>query len=212
MGHDAVTELRKTCERCTDQTLRTAADDLMKKLVGGGDVGHIKLSSNPPGARITIDGQAIGVTPLDWDMPPGKHTIQMDKAGLTPASRDIVVSSNKSDAVGMVLVPIAAPPPITDTGHTSSLPAWAPIGITAVGGAAIVTGIVLIAADQDPNSKFTSQHQYFNSAPEGVALAIGGVVAAGVGGYLLWRSTSTTSTPVAAFTGDSAYIGWLGRF
>src|SRR4051812_16614476 len=72
-GHDAITE-RKTCQHCTDQAMRTTADEIMKKLVGGGAVGHVKLKSVPPGARITIDGQPIGVTPLDWDLPPGKHT------------------------------------------------------------------------------------------------------------------------------------------
>src|SRR5689334_11631390 len=34
-GKDA-TSLTKVCQRCTDQLLRTTADDLMKKLLGGG--------------------------------------------------------------------------------------------------------------------------------------------------------------------------------
>ena len=79
-GHAAVAE-RRTCEHCTDQSLRTTADDIMKKLAGSGvgELGHVGIRSTPPGARISIDGQAIGVTPLDWDLAAGKHTILLDK-------------------------------------------------------------------------------------------------------------------------------------
>ena len=40
-----------------------------------------------------------------------------------------------------------------------------------------------------------------------------GVALGAVGAYLLWfRSPWTVSTPVASFTSDTAYVGWLGRF
>ncbi|HET9622648.1 MAG TPA: PEGA domain-containing protein [Kofleriaceae bacterium] len=206
-GHAAVAE-RKTCERCVDQTLRTTADEIMKKLVGGGDVGHVKLSSNPPGARIVIDGQAIGVTPLDWDLPPGPHKIQMDKAGLKTVSRDITVASNKSDAVGMVLLPAGAPGSDPASDQPSRL---LPITALAAGGALILTGAILIAVDQDPDPK--GDRTYRDSAPAGAALLAGGVVVGAIGTYLMWfRSPKASSTPVAAVTGDSAYVGWAGRF
>lgn len=199
---------RKTCERCTDQTLRVATDDVMKRLVGGGDTGHVKLSSNPPGARISIDGQAIGVTPLDWDLPPGQHIIQMDKAGLKPASRAITVASNKIDAVGLVLLPLAGP----GSGDASdSKPSkLLPLGALVAGGALIVTGGILIAVDQDPGPN--SPYKIHNTAPLGVGLLVGGVVVGAVGTYLMWFRSPHTSTPVAAATSDSAYVGWAGTF
>lgn len=203
-GHDAIGE-RKTCQRCTDQLLRTTADEIMKKLVGGGDLGHVKLKSIPSGARISIDGQAIGVTPLDWDLPPGKHTILMDKAGLQPVSRSIAVVSDRTEALTMQLAASGA----NDDG--SKLPRFVPIGLLAAGGALLVTGAVMIAIDEDPS--IDGGKTYRNTGPAGVGLAIGGAVVGGVGAYLLWsRSPRTTSTPVAAFTSDTAYIGWLGRF
>jgi len=199
-GHDAVGE-RKTCEHCTDQSLRTTADEVMKKLLIG-EVGHVKLKSTPDGAKITIDGQAIGVTPLDWDLPPGKHTIQMDKAGLQPRSRDLVIVSNKTELFAMKLTP-------GDDEQAGSGSRLIPIGLLAVGGAALVTGVVLIATNgPDPNQRY-----YRSPSPLGTGLAIGGAIAGGIGAYLLWlRSPSTTSTPVAAFTSDTAYVGWAGRF
>ncbi|TMQ25278.1 MAG: hypothetical protein E6J90_06355, partial [Deltaproteobacteria bacterium] len=63
-GHEAIAG-KQTCPHCTDQSLRTTADDLLKRLIGGSDPGHVKLKSAPPGATIIIDGKAIGVAPLD---------------------------------------------------------------------------------------------------------------------------------------------------
>jgi hypothetical protein len=203
-GHDAIGE-RQICERCTDQLLRTTADEVMKKLLGGGDVGHVKFRSTPPGARISIDGQPIGVAPLDWDLTPGKHTILMDKATLSPQTRDLVVVSNKTDLFAMKLVP----PGDDDRDQRPSR--LLPVGLLAAGGALLVTGGVMIAIDQDPSPNLGPTIR--NTGPTGVGLAIGGAVVAGVGAYLMWfRSPKTTSTPVAAFTSDTAYIGWLGRF
>jgi hypothetical protein len=205
-GHDAVAE-RKTCQRCTDQSLRTTADDIMKKLVGGGAVGHVKLKSAPPGARITIDGQAIGVTPLDWDLPSGKHTIVMDKTDRKPASRDIVVASDRTELLVMTLVPSGH----DDTGDDGQLPRFVPIGVLAAGGLLLGTGIVLIAIDEDPVP--SAPPKIYDTGTTGAMLAVGGALVGGVGAYLLWfRSPKTASTPVAAFTSDSAYVGWLGRF
>jgi hypothetical protein len=200
-GHDAVAE-RKLCERCTDQSLRTAADEVMKKLLGGGAIGHVKLTSNPPGARISIDGMAIGVTPLDWDLPVGKHTIQMDleKRGLAPVTRDIVVASERTDVVALELAPRE------QSGPSRVLP----IAVMSAGGALLITGGVLIAIDQDPLPKEPAR--IYDTAAQGVALAIGGAVVVGVGAYLWFRSSKASSAPVASVTGNTAYIGWLGRF
>jgi PEGA domain len=204
-GHDAVTQ-GKTCEHCTDQSLRTTSDEIMKKLLGGGDLGHVKLKSVPPGARITIDGQAIGVTPLDWDLPPGKHTIQMDKAGLQPQTKEIVIVSNKTELFGMKLTP-----PSEDDHDDQQPSRILPFSLLGAGGALVAAGIVMIAIDQDPSHKLGMT--YRDTAPAGVGLIAGGVVAGGIGAYLLWfHSPKSTSTPVAAFTSDTAYIGWLGRF
>jgi len=201
-SHNA-TSLTKVCQRCTDQSLRTTADDLMKKLLGGGDVGHVKFKSTPPGARITIDGQAVGVTPLDWDLPPGKHTVQMDKAGLQTQTGELVIVSNKTALFGMKLV---APGSDDQDDQPSSI---LPISLLGVGGAALVVGGVLIATNgPDPNQRY-----YRSPSPLGTGLAVGGVIAGGIGAYLLWfRAPKADSTPVATFTSDTAYIGWAGRF
>jgi hypothetical protein len=168
-------------------------------------VGHVKFKSTPPGARITIDGQVIGVTPIDWDVPPGKHTILMDKPGFEPQSRELIVESNKTELFGMKLVP---PSDGNEGGSRSRL---LPMGLLTAGGALLVTGGAMIYFDEDPSPDLGPT--IHNTGPTGVGLAIGGAVVAGAGAYLMWfRSPETSSTPVAAFTSDTAYIGWLGRF
>jgi hypothetical protein len=199
-GHD-VTSQQKDCDRCTDQLLRATIDELLKKLLGGGAVGHVKLKSSPPGARITIDGQAIGITPLDWDLPTGKHSITMDKAGLKAASRDVVVTSDKTELLVLTL-----DPPDADAGGGSGK--LLPVSVLAVGGALLAAGVVMIAIDEDPDP---NKPTYRDTGPTGIGLAIGGAAVAGVGGYLLYRS-HRQSTPVAAVSHDGAFIGWAGRF
>jgi hypothetical protein len=201
-GHDAVAE-RTICQRCNEQALRTTTDDLMRKLVGSGD-GHIKFRSNPSGARISVDGHDIGVTPLDWDIPAGKHIITMDKRGLRSASSELVVVSDHTDVLAMELVP----QPVED--HPAPPSRLAPLALLVGGGALIATGAVLIAIDQDPvPSEPATIH---NTGPAGVGLAIGGVVVGGLGAYLLWFRSPPATHPVAVVSRDSAYIGWAGRF
>jgi len=201
-GHDAVGE-KTTCQRCTDQTLRTTADQILQKLVGGGELGHVTLKSAPPGARITIDGTAIGVTPLDWDLPPGKHTVQMDKPGRKSAVRGHVVVSNKTDLVVMTLSPE------DERSEPPSRSVALPLALVIGGGAAAVAGagLIVLSPKPDPNQRY-----YTRTWPPGIAVAAGGAVVAGVGAYLLFRSPQTASTPVASLSSDGAYVGWLGRF
>jgi hypothetical protein len=201
-GHAAIGE-KTTCQRCNDQSLRTTADQVLQKLVGGGEPGHLSHKSAPNGATITIDGTAIGITPLDWDLPPGKHTIQMDKPGRKSGVRDHVVISNKTDLLVMTLAP--------DERDEQQQPSQAiPLALVIVGGAAVVTGAGLIAFSPGPSG---DSRYYYRTRPPGIGVAAGGAVVGAVGAYLLWfRSPQTASTPVASFTADTAYVGWLGRF
>jgi hypothetical protein len=200
-GHDAVAE-RKTCQRCTAQSLRITADEMMRKLVGSSD-GQVKLKSSPPGARIVIDGQAIGVTPLDWDLPRGNHTIAMDKPGFAAASRDIVVVTEQSQIVALELQPV-------EHGESGTWLRPASLALMIGGASAIVAGGVLFKIDEDPSP---SEGEFIrDTAPLGVALGAGGVVVGAVGAYLFWFRSPRTSAPVAAITSDSAYVGWHGRF
>jgi len=53
--------------------------------------GRLSLTSEPPGAEVLLDGEAVGETPLDLAVPPGRHEVQMDRALHAPWSRDVAV-------------------------------------------------------------------------------------------------------------------------
>jgi hypothetical protein len=199
-GHDVATQ-QQDCARCTDPLLRATIDDLLKKLIGGA-VGHVKLKSSPPGARIVIDGQAIGVTPLDWDLPTGTHAIAMDKAGLAPASGEVTITADKTELFILTL----EAPSSSGGGRSRALP----VATLVVGGLALAAGGVLLAIDEDPGDP--NQKTYRDTGPAGLGLAVGGAAVALAGGFWLWHASHARSAPVAAITGSSAFLGWTGRF
>jgi hypothetical protein len=171
--------------------------------------GHVKLRSTPSGAHITIDGQPIGVTPLDWDLAPGKHAISMRRDNQEAQQRAIVVRAGATELVEMS---IAAPQTsdAREERNDSFLERTFPLTAMAVGTTAVITGAVMIAIDQnDAPHASLSVH---NSAPAGAAISIGGVALAGVGAYLWFRRPAARSLPVAAVSSGGAYVGWLGKF
>lgn len=200
-GRDALTE-STTCNSCTDELLRTTADDVMKKLAPS-IVGRVKLRSNPQGAKISIDGQApIGVTPLDTELPVGKHTIRMTGDDLEPRSEEILIVRDQVTPVSLELSPKE------DAGGRPSR--VLPYSLIAGGAVLIAGGAVLVATDQDGGPGAPAN--VYDSATRGIIIGGVGVLAVAAGTYLLLRTPSAASTPVVAITSETAYVGWLGRF
>jgi hypothetical protein len=85
-----------------------------------------------------------------------------------------------------------------------------PFTAMGVGAAAIIAGSVMIAIDQDETSRAPTR--VYSSLPAGVAVTLSGVAVAGLGAYLWFRRPVASSSPVAAITADSAYLGWFARF
>ena len=50
--------------------------------------GQLQISSNPDGARVTIDGTPRGVTPLIAAVSPGSHTVQILRNGVDLDAED----------------------------------------------------------------------------------------------------------------------------
>ena len=212
-GHDAVAE-RRNCERCTDQSLRNAADDMMTALAHAGelDPGHLALRSTPPGAKVLIDGTPVGVTPLDYDLAPGNHKISVTADQHGVETRDVIVRKGETTTVDIPLKDLgdAGPP---DTGRPSHLVPGIVIVIGA-GAVAAIAGVAMTASDKaTPSPIGVQQPNYSNSSPGDYVLAGAGAVAIGVGVYLWLRANShADSAPIATVTRDGGVVGWSGRF
>jgi hypothetical protein len=85
---------------------KRAADDALaaiKKLVGG-----VTITTNEPGAAVSVDGEDVGTTPLRdpvvLDL--GRHTFRAGKAGFEPAETVLEIPGGQNTSVPLVLAPI----------------------------------------------------------------------------------------------------------
>jgi hypothetical protein len=198
-GSDAVHE-RRICERCTDVTMRDSADELMEALAAAGsNHGRVKLTSSPPGAKVTVGGKEIGRTPLDYNLPPGKHRLVFELEGRSAETRR--VSIERAETVTVDVAFGASPRPSRGLAYA-----------TLAGGAALaIAGGIMIAIDEDVPTD-PSVPEYLDTAPAGVALAAAGAAAIGVGVYLLVRKPRERSAPAVSLVSGGGVIGWTGRF
>ena len=89
---------RRGVPSTVDVTRADSARDLSLNLVR--DIykatGVISFSSEPSGARVLIDGAQIGVTPLEYRVPIGRHSWSIQLAEHAPIEGESVVSSTQA--------------------------------------------------------------------------------------------------------------------
>jgi hypothetical protein len=217
-GADGELSASRYCERCNEDALKRAVVDLSKQLLqeAAERTGRTKLAirSTPDKAWILLDGKTVGATNTARVTYPGKHTIMLRHIGYKAAVREVIAI----DGVALDVAFAMEPEPGSTGGSAShALPADHPPRLLpylalGVGGAAILTGALLIAFDEDPDPRGPQQHYYYDTAAYGVAsLAIGAVVA-GAGVYLRLRPQATSAATVTPLPGGGATASWTGRF
>ncbi|HSO32140.1 MAG TPA: hypothetical protein VLT33_06485 [Labilithrix sp.] len=175
---------------------------------------HLQESA-PPDARVTIDGAPIpaSTTPRPFELDPGDHVVQASAPSAQSSETKVVLPEGGEVTVTVILPPKVAkvvkppPPPRPEEPAPSSTVkrddtvAFVALG---AGGVLVVTGIVLLGIREGDvsdikkacaptcpsgnRSELESKHdtaQLFG--PLGVGLAVVGLAAVGVGGYLLFR-------------------------
>ena len=48
--------------------------------------GSLLVDSRPPGARVTVDGRDVGVTPVTVPVAAGEHSVRFEMAGYQPVT------------------------------------------------------------------------------------------------------------------------------
>lgn len=123
----------------------------------------------------------------------------------------LVVAPEPPDARIVAAPHAPASAPTAPVAETQPQPLLA-YGVAGAGAAALITGVILIAIDQDPPApKGEQPPTYRDTATGGFLLAVAGAAAIGAGAYLWWRG-SHPGTPIAAVTGTSGLVGWSSRF
>jgi hypothetical protein len=207
-NHDVVS-LQKMCNHCTKEALPENLDALMVDLskLFPAMTGKLKVSSTPPGLLVTMDGDALGVTPLDKEVPPGDHKLAITRDGKVLDQKDVTVTAGETATVEVHAPAEVAPPPPPPEVVVVRKSRAVPTIITAVGVAGIATGAVMIALGGPTGASA----YYMNYRTPGYFVAGGGAAVAIVGAILFLHGGSS-STPTAALTPGGATVGWAGRF
>ncbi|MBI5015760.1 MAG: PEGA domain-containing protein [Deltaproteobacteria bacterium] len=67
-------------------------------------VGLVTVTSTPPDARVDVDGQKAGLSPLEVPLESGRHTLHISKTGFKPVDLTVDVGSDERKEVPVALV------------------------------------------------------------------------------------------------------------
>jgi hypothetical protein len=157
--HDYLREVPDAKDRAT---VRASMKKIEERLAGAG-VQVLLVYSDPPGARVTLEGTDRGAAPLHLVLAPGEYTLALALEGHEPAAEKVELGAKASRSVDVVLrrapkpaaPPAAAPetrpapdlaarPPAAEPARLPTpppsdhrmLPTWVALGTAAVAAAA----------------------------------------------------------------------------
>jgi len=168
--------------------------------------GRLKLRSVPDGVTVMLDGEKIGVTPIDRELANGTHTIVLVDGGMLVGDRKVEISAGQ---VSEVTMSVERPDRDSRQRRPSRV---APVLVWIGGGLALATsGYLFYLGEQGGPNHPEDRYNYRGATPAGFAFMGAGAAAIGVGVWL-WVRGSHESAPVAAISADGGYVGWQGRF
>jgi hypothetical protein len=161
---------------------------------------HIHVETTPPGASILADGKAMGTTPADVELAPGKHILHIELAGYLPIDKDVDLTYGAKEEMKSALeakpvekpvavtppppppveTPKSTPPPPPKEAH-SKLPAFITGGLAIVAvGVGTGFGIAALAKksdfDKTPTADIADTGENFALVADmafGVAITLG---------------------------------------
>jgi hypothetical protein len=137
-------------ERCEVCGVAEVAELVARQAAALGDrlrepgpaVAELSIISEPAGARIFVDGEDAGRTPLRVSLPPGPHRVRATLPDHAPLERNVEAQRGTRETVHLRLSPVDAP--VRAPRPRTWAAGWALFGI---GTAALVPGITLLAID-----------------------------------------------------------------
>ena len=96
--------------------------------------GVVKIACNVRRAQVLLDGRAIGRTPFDGDVEPGRHTLQVVAPGKLQDTRVIEVKAGEETKLTVELRDVPPPTVEKDDSILGAWWFWAAVGATVLGG------------------------------------------------------------------------------
>jgi len=184
-------EARRECRICRHAELGTTVREAVEAAAEPLRVqtGTLAVVSTPVGATVTLDGERLGATPLQVELPAGSYEVSVRAQGYRPAKQ---VAEVVADDVARHAFELSR----GLGAHTEIQLGW---GVLGVGAAALATGLVLVAIDGSGRDTLGA----------GLGMTIGGVVfgAAGTAALLHGRSRRGGTRSLTLGPG-----GFQGRF
>ena len=185
----------------------------------------IKLSSEPAGATVTVNGEPReGVTPLELQLLPGRHTVRLELAGHETLEQEIEVKPGDPQTVALTLAaaapaepveetppPVAPPPKVAEEG--SSVVPYVLLGLAGAGAVVgTVFGVQALQAksDFDGGEKTAAKADAVDRNALVADMAFGAALTFGITGLVLLL-TDDGAKEVATSKGStvkfSPYVG-----
>jgi hypothetical protein len=181
--------------------------------------GHLHIETTPPGATVAIDGKPqTSPTPLDVDVPAGKHTLHVTGDSEEPQDKDVDVAYGSKQDVSLQLAsqkapplppaapiaeapasPPAAPPPPPPEPR-SKVPAFVTGGLAIVAaGVGTVFGVMALSDKSDFDNNPTSSKADDGENHALIAdMAFGVAITLGVTSVVLFLTNDESSEPSKA--------------
>jgi hypothetical protein len=188
---NVVVSADQVCDICgieeVGELISADAAALGKQLAVLGRPGHITIESTPPGATVRIDGKKRGVTPLELELPPGDHEMDVRLDGHFPREREISIVEGVVQSVDFDLQTI----PQKQRNRPLWISGWTGVG---VGLGMAGAGIALMAIHHRPltgkcsgaNVDSTGLCRYrYSTRTAGVTVAVVGAALVATGIVLL---------------------------
>lgn len=143
------------CEICGHEELGDRIDDLAgairrKISAAVAPPPRLRVVARPDGSVVTVDGEVVGVTPLDVAVAAGEHDVVVHKRGFITHRRRVAFVDGVVETIDAELgpVPVEAPAPAPSRRARYAAPlGWSSI---ALGLGATAGGVALVALDEQP--------------------------------------------------------------
>ena len=201
--------MRRACEDCSPDVMRGIVEEMLGLVsqVSAEKRGRVAVSSKPSGLQVMIDNEAIGITPVERDLPVGTHTIVLMSRGRKVGERTLKI---QPDVTAEITIPVKMPKDevkIIERDRPSKVLPYVVLGlgVAAIGGGAAL----YFTSEEDTGEKL----YYRDSKAAGIGVAAGGVVVTALGTWLWFRARGANdSAPVATIDKNGGTIGWSHAF